>query len=151
MKSTNTQKSILAVSALTLISVFALVESTTAYAAGRPRAGRSVNHTVTRTGTEGRSASRSTTKTITDNGYQRSTTATGPNGQTATHNATGAYNADTKTWTRDASSVGPNGGTTSTNATVQKTDSGYTRDVTHTGVNGNTMAAICAMDVRWCG
>jgi hypothetical protein len=146
VKSSNAQKSILAASALALISVFALVESSAAYANGRPRAGRSVSHTVTRTGAEGRSASRSSRKTITENGYQRSTTATGPNGQTATRNAAGVYNADTKTWTRDASSVGPNGGTSSTSATVQRTDNGYTRDVSRTGPNGNT--ATRSVDVQ---
>ena len=132
------QKSLLAASAIAFISVFALIESTTAYA-GRPRAGHSTSRTVTRTGVEGRAATRSTNKTITENGYQRSSTATGPNGKTATRNATGAYNPETKTWTRDASSVGPNGGVSSTNATVQKTDTGYTRDVVKTGPNGNTV------------
>jgi hypothetical protein len=119
VKSTKPQKSILAASALTVISIFALAESSTAYA-GRPRAGHSTHRTVTRTGAEGRTATRSTNKTITENGYDRSSTATGPNGKTATRNATGTYNPETKTWTRDVVKTGPNGATSTATREVTR-------------------------------
>jgi hypothetical protein len=137
----NTSKVLLGISAAALLSIAGLVNdaSGTASAAGRPRAGRTVHNTVTRTGPEGRTARRDTTRTATEHGFESSTSVTGPGGKTATREQTGNYDPATKTWTRDANSVGPNGKTASTEAVVQKTDSGYTRDVTHTGPNGKSV------------
>jgi len=137
----NTSRLLLGVSTAALLSIAGLVNdaSGTANAAGRPRAGRTVHNTVTRTGPEGRSATRDSTRTATDHGFQSSTSVTGSGGKTATRTQTGNYDPATKTWTRDANSVGPNGKTAATEAVVQKTDNGYTRDVTRTGPNGKSV------------
>jgi hypothetical protein len=134
MKSASTSR--VAVAVATLLSLAAFV-STDANAA-RPRSGQSVNRTTTHTGPQGRTATRQHNRTITDNGFNSSTQVTGPNGKTASRQQTGAYDAATGTWTRNAASTGPNGKSTSTSAVVQKTDDGYTRDVTRTGPNGNS-------------
>lgn len=137
MKLNNTSRILFGLSAAVLLSAAALVHDT-AEARGRPRAGRTVHSTVTRTGPEGRTLTRNSQSTATEHGFQSSSTVTGPNGKSAMRSQTGNYDPETKTWTRNANSVGPNGKTASTSATVQKTDNGYTRDVTHTGPNGKS-------------
>jgi hypothetical protein len=55
---------------------------------------------VTRTGPDGKTATTHDEVQRTDDGYTRSTTTTGPNGGVTTRNATGTYDPETKTWTK---------------------------------------------------
>lgn len=137
MNSASTPKLMLAISAATLLSIASLTVDV-ANAGERPRAGQSVHRTTTHTGPQGNTSTRVHDRTVTDNGFKSSTAVTGPNGKTASREQTGAYDASTGTWTRNATSTGPNGKTASTNAVVQKTEDGYTRDVTRTGPDGKT-------------
>jgi hypothetical protein len=132
MSSASASKLMLVISATALLSIATVAD------AARPRAGNSVSRTTTHTGPQGNTSTRVHNRTVTDNGFNSSTSVTGPNGKTATREQTGAYDASTGTWTRNANSTGPNGKTASTSAVVQKTDDGYTRDVTRTGPNGAT-------------
>jgi len=61
---------------------------------------------VSRTGPNGKTSSRSTAVTPTGNGYNKSTTVTGPQGSTATRQAEGQWDPETKTWTRGVTTTG---------------------------------------------
>lgn len=61
---------------------------------------------VTATGAGGQSASRSSTTSRTDNGYNRSTTVTGREGNSATRNVQGQWDPVTKTWTKEVTTSG---------------------------------------------
>jgi hypothetical protein len=91
---------------------------------------------ITRTGADGRQAQAVQHRRFQDGQYHATTTWTGPNGKTARRETYGTYDKDAGQWTRDTTSVGPNGKTRNTHAEVQRTDSGYTRDVVHTGPQG---------------
>lgn len=93
---------------------------------------------VSRTGPNGHTASRSATTNRTDNGYTRNVTATGPQGNTATRSAQGQWDPGTQTWSRSATSTGPNGGTASKDVNVTRTENGYSRNATVTGPQGNS-------------
>jgi hypothetical protein len=58
---------------------------------------------VTTTGPNGAVRTVSDVTTHTDDGYARETVVTNPNGGTVTREATGSYDADTKTWTTSVS------------------------------------------------
>lgn len=58
------------------------------------------------TGSAGRSVSSETTATHTEDGYKRSTSVTGPQGNTATREAQGSWDPVTKTWTKTVTSGG---------------------------------------------
>jgi hypothetical protein len=99
---------------------------------------RSKTREITRTAPSGKQTNRITERARLGNSTTSSTTVTGPDGRTATRNSNGQYDEQTGTWTRHSESVGPNGRTAATDATVVRTDSGYVRDVTHTGPAGGT-------------
>src|SRR5262245_10815481 len=85
-----TTRLLLSVAASAIVSLASLANesSGTASAADRPHAGRSAHSTVTRTGPRGRSATRDSTVTGTDRGFERSTTVTGPKGAKASTDVT---------------------------------------------------------------
>jgi hypothetical protein len=76
---------------------------------------------VTRTGPGGKTATTHDEVHRTEGGYTRETTHTGPQGGVTTRNATGSYDAETKTWTRDATTTRPGGSTSKTQVTTQVT------------------------------
>jgi hypothetical protein len=91
---------------------------------------------VTRTGPGGQTATTHDELHRTDGGYTRETTHTGPNGGVTTRNATGSYDPETKSWSKDVTRTNPNGSTATTHVDGQRTDTGYTKTTTHTGPNG---------------
>lgn len=95
---------------------------------------------VVRTGPNGQQVQATHNRSMQNGQYSANSTWTGPNGKTATRNTTGQYDAEAGKWTRDTQSVGPNGATSSTHAEVQRTESGYSRDVTHTGPSQETQS-----------
>ena len=76
---------------------------------------------VTRTGPAGATSTTHDEVHRTHDGYTRQTTHTGPNGGVSTRNASGAYDPETKTWTREAVVTRPDGSTTKTDVTKQVT------------------------------
>jgi hypothetical protein len=75
----------------------------------------------TRTRPDGRTATTHDEVHRSENGYTRETTHTGANGGVTTRNATGAYDPETQTWTRDATTTRPDGSTTTTQVIRQVT------------------------------
>ena len=76
---------------------------------------------VTRTGPAGQTATTHDELHRTDDGYTRETTHTGPNGGVTTRDASGAYDPETKTWTREKLVTRPDGSTSKTEVTKQVT------------------------------
>lgn len=76
---------------------------------------------VTRTGPEGKTATTHDEVHRTDDGYARNTTHTGPNGGVTTRNATGSYDPETRTWTKDVDVTRPDGSNVSKQVTRQVT------------------------------
>jgi hypothetical protein len=74
----------------------------------------------------------------TENGYTRQSTHTGPNGGVTTRNTTGSYDPETRSWSKDVTRTNPNGSMATTHVEGQRTDSGYTKTITHTGPKGTT-------------
>lgn len=64
------------------------------------------NKSVTTTGPGGQSAQRSSTATRAENGYTRSSTVTGPRGNTTTREAQGYWDPETKTWVKSVTVTG---------------------------------------------
>jgi len=93
---------------------------------------------VTRTGPGGKTATTHDEVHRTDAGYTRETTHTGPNGGVSTRNATGSYDPETKTWSKDVSKTHPDGSTATKQVNGQRTEDGYTKTTTHTGPQGTT-------------
>lgn len=56
---------------------------------------------ATTTGSGGQTATRATTATRTESGVSRSTSATGPQGNTMTREANGQWDPETKTWSKN--------------------------------------------------
>ncbi len=81
---------------------------------------------------------RHTEQTATANGFNRTSTATRPDGKTATRNLSVENNKDTGTRTKTISGTNFNGGSYSGQKVTQKTDSGYTRDASFTNAQGKT-------------
>ncbi len=81
---------------------------------------------------------RHTEQTATETGFNRATTTTRPDGQTATRNLVVDNNRDTGTRTKTMSGTNFNGGSFSGQTVTQKTDTGFTRDSTRTNANGKT-------------
>ena len=88
---------------------------------------------MTRTGPAGKTATTHDEVHRTEGGYTRETTHTGPNGGVTTRNAAGSYDAETKTWTRDATTTRPDGSTATSHSERTRTEDGYQRSATHTG------------------
>jgi|GEM_PF-1269792 len=93
---------------------------------------------VSRTGADGRTASRSINTSRTADGYNRSTTYAGPQGNTASRSAQGQWDPATKTWTKSVTAAGSTGQSASRNTTVTRTDTGYAKSTTVTGSQGNS-------------
>ncbi|MFL6549613.1 MAG: hypothetical protein ACJ8OJ_13025 [Povalibacter sp.] len=93
---------------------------------------------ITHTGANGRETHRTTERARVGNAVSSNTTVTGTDGRSATRTSNGQYDPETKTWTRHSESTGPNGKTATTDATAVRTDNGYVRDVTHTNPSGET-------------
>jgi hypothetical protein len=72
----------------------------------------------------------------TDNGRTTSTTATREDGRTATRQTTVARDPQAGTRSVQSTATGFNGATTSYSSQAQRTDDGYTRDVSRTLPNG---------------
>ena len=90
------------------------------------------------TGFDGKSRSVDSTRTKTDDGFTRSTTATNAQGETATRDLTMSHDQDTGTTTRSANYTTFDGRSGSMSDVIQRTDDGYTRDSTRTLPNGET-------------
>ena len=90
----------------------------------------------------------------TDNGYTRSTTAANAQGETATRSAVVTRDAEAGTRSVSVDRVGPNGGTSSYDSVRQRTEDGYTREVTETLKNGETRTrsidVSCDKDAKSC-
>lgn len=93
------------------------------------------------TGPNGRSATANTVVTRTGDGVASSTVVTGPNGQTMSREGSTSYDADTRTLSRTSTTTGPNGNTATFNSTATRTEDGYVRDASRTGPNGNTVTS----------
>jgi hypothetical protein len=88
------------------------------------------------TGPNGKTASVDSTRTKTEDGFTRSTTATNAQGETATRDLTVSRDKEAGTVTRSADYTTFNGGTGTKSDVSQRTEDGYTRDVTRTLPNG---------------
>jgi len=94
---------------------------------------------VHRTGPQGQTASRSINTTRSGDGYTRNSTFTGPQGNSATRSAQGSWNASTNSWTRSVNATGNGGQTAGSTVTTTRTETGYNRNATVTGPQGNTV------------
>ncbi|MEO0615848.1 MAG: hypothetical protein AAFY69_06900 [Pseudomonadota bacterium] len=116
------------------------------------------------TGPNGRSATSDSTLSRTENGYNRDSTVTGPDGRTANRNTDVSYDSetgvtrdrvttgpdggewtrndnaqwdpDTQTYTRASNRTTPDGREQSVDVTAQRTDTGATRTSTQTRADG---------------
>jgi hypothetical protein len=95
--------------------------------------------TVNRTGPNGLSTQRVTSRVRSGDTVTSHSTVTGPKGKTASRSSAVSYDPATKTLTRDTVATGPNGKAVTTDATTVRTDNGVHRDVVKTGPNGNTV------------
>lgn len=93
---------------------------------------------ITRTGSNGFSSSKSINTTRTSQGYNRNTTVSGPQGNTATRTAQGQWDSGSKTWSRNATVTGVNGNSATSSSSATRTGSGYNRSTTITGPQGNS-------------
>jgi len=94
------------------------------------------NRNAVRTGPEGRSTTVDTVTQRTESGYTRDTTATREDGTSATRNTTVVSDRAAGTRSVDSTATGFNGHTTTYSSDTQRTDDGYTRDVTRTLPDG---------------
>jgi hypothetical protein len=94
------------------------------------------NRNAVRTGPEGRSTTVDTVTQRTDTGYTRGTTATRDDGTTATRNTTVVNDRTAGTRAVDSTATGFNGRTSTYSSDAQRTDDGYTREVTRTLPDG---------------
>ena len=91
---------------------------------------------VTRTGPNGQSAQRLTSRQRTGDTFTRNRTTTGPRGNTSSTNATTTRTDDGAT--RSVTHTGVKGGETQVNSSIARTDDGYVKERSITGPNGNT-------------
>ena len=68
-------------------------------------------------------------------------TVTGPGGNTATRQASGAYNPATQSYGRTSTTTGPNGKSATSTSSTQLTGNGYVHSTTKTGPNGNSVTS----------
>jgi hypothetical protein len=83
---------------------------------------------------------RTTERQRTENGHKRTDTRTGADGRTATRDEVVTNDRDAGTRTRNVDYTGPNGGTTSVDSVRTKTEDGFTRATTITNPQGETAA-----------
>lgn len=100
---------------------------------------------ITRSTGAGRFMHRHTVQTPTANGFVRKHTLETGSGQTANRQVNLEYDQDTRTLTRSAEGERLNGATYTTQRSAQKTQEGYTKQVTHT--NGQGAEASKQVDV----
>jgi hypothetical protein len=81
---------------------------------------------------------RTTERQRTETGHTRRDTWTGPNGQSATRDATVTRDREAGTRTREVDYTGPNGNTAGVDTVRTKTDDGFTRSTTVTNAQGET-------------
>lgn len=93
---------------------------------------------VTYTGPEGRTRTVNDVTTRTESGHTRNTTFTDAEGRTATREAVVTNDAASGTRTRDVTYTGRDGQTATANTVTTRTDSGYVRETTVTGPNGES-------------
>jgi hypothetical protein len=90
----------------------------------------------------------------TENGRNTNTIATRDDGRTATRNTTVVNDRDAGTRSVQSSATGFNGATTSYSSQAQRTEDGYTRDVTRTlpsgQVNERSIDVACDAAVQTC-
>jgi hypothetical protein len=124
---------------LPLLTLTATAVSIWALGSGAALAGPHIaTATVTRTGPLGNSYSRQTNITTNGKGgYSANSTLTGPTGQIATRQSSGAYNPSTQTYSRAGTTTFANGKQLSFSSSTQATgNNGYVHSSTHTGPNG---------------
>lgn len=106
------------------------------------------------TGPNGQTGSVDSVRTRTDDGFTRSTTATNPQGQTATRDLSVSRDKEAGTVTRESNYTTFDGREGSKSDVVQRTDDGYTRDTTRTLPNGTTQTrsvdVSCDKDAAKC-
>ncbi len=93
---------------------------------------------ITTTDEDGKTVTRYTETEKTDEGYERNSAVTGPEGETVGRSGKGTWDPETKTWKREAVQVGPEGEAVYKGAEVQKTDEGYTRNSAVSDSEGTT-------------
>jgi len=81
---------------------------------------------------------RTTTRSRGGGGFSRSSTLTGWQGNTATREAQGTWDPETKTWSNSATVTGADGQTAERSTSTTKTEDGYIRSGTTTGPQGNS-------------
>jgi hypothetical protein len=142
---------------LTRLAAVATVSATLLFAgaiAAEARADNGGKHKAH--GVQGASGSwsRSTTGQRTAKGHTRSTTATRNDGKTATRDTTVVNDRAAGTRSVDTTTTGFDGRTTTYSSDAQRTETGYTRDVTRTlpdgQVNSRTVDVACDKDARTC-
>ena len=106
------------------------------------------------TGPNGKTASVDSVRTKTEDGFTRSTTATNANGEQATRDLSVSRDKENGTVTRTADYSTFNGGTGAKSDVIQRTDDGFTRDVSRTLPNGEThtraVDVSCTKDAGKC-
>jgi hypothetical protein len=106
------------------------------------------------TGPDGNTASVDRTRTKTEDGFTRSTTATNAQGETATRDLTVTRDKESDTVSRDSSYSTFDGRTGEKTDVIQRTEDGYSRDVTRTAPDGSTHTRAvdfsCDKDAKKC-
>ena len=90
------------------------------------------------TGPNGKSSSVDSVRTKTDDGFTRNTAATNAQGRTATRDLTVSRDKEAGTVNRQANYSTFDGREGSKSDVIQRTDDGYSRDITRTTPNGET-------------
>lgn len=93
---------------------------------------------VTYTGPEGRTRTINDVTQRTENGHTRDTSVTDAEGRTATRAAVVTRDRENGTRTKDVTYTGREGQRATVDDVIQRTDTGYSRDTTVTGPNGET-------------
>ncbi|MEM7805583.1 MAG: hypothetical protein AAF545_11710 [Pseudomonadota bacterium] len=95
------------------------------------------NRNTTVTGPEGRTAHRNTDVSYDpETGVTRDRVTTGPNGGEWTRNDNAQWDPDTQTYTRNSSRTTPDGREQSVDVTARRTETGATRSATRTRADG---------------
>lgn len=85
---------------------------------------------------DGKTFKRKTEQKVSDNGFNRRTTLTNPEGKTATREVSGSYDKDKKTFTRSEKGTDFDGKSWSREASGERTQDGYRRDSEWTNRRG---------------
>jgi hypothetical protein len=105
-------------------------------------------------GPNGRTASVDSSGTKTDDGFNRSTTITNPQGETATRDLTVSRDKEAGTISRESNYTTFDGREGSKSDVIQRTEVGFSRDTTRTLANGEThtrsVDVACEKDVGKC-